>query len=261
LGLIAFSQELFIRGGIEQQKVVGLPATEAMALFLENDVRRVRRILRLVLARRGALVAGCAHASHRNFDALKTFHRREALRTVTMLGVLLHKLGRLAGTPGSRTNTPEDYMNDVAFKLGQLLAAADVVHAGYCADVRGGDLPPSLLGNQVFVMAQTDPAKALGVLCRRWKPYDGWAQRASREAERVERFKEGAAQRYWDIRRAIRHAREMRPLAAELREAVVKGGLNDAFRAELLLGYIAGLPKAQKEEAGVTDQDVAENRD
>jgi hypothetical protein len=157
-----------------------------------------------------------------------------------MLGVLLHKLGR----------TKEDYMNDAAFKLGQLLSAADVVHAGYCADVRGGSTPPSLLGNQVFGTAQKDPVKALSMLCQRWKPYFGWVSKASREFARttnlVESEKKEDQQRGWAIRKAVRHAREIRPLAEALQTALAAVSIDDKFRAELLLGYVAGLPKSEK---------------
>jgi len=255
LGLIPFSKQLFLRRGTERQEVVGMPAAEALGLFLEPaDLqggparRRVQRILRMVLARREALVSGTAHAQRRGFDSLKDFDRREALRTVTMLGLLTYKLGR----------SKEVYMSDTAFKLGQLLAAADIVHAGYCADVRSGAVPPSLLGNQVFTMAQTAPAEALAALCRRWKPYDGWAKKAARERDRADRLvasKDAKEQRRgWDIRKALRHAREMGPLAEGLGPALAGCEVNDTFRAELLLGYIAGLPKAQGENAGDTNE-------
>jgi hypothetical protein len=144
-----------------------------------------------------------------------------------------------------------------------LLAAADVVHAGYCADVRGGDVPPSLLGNQVFTMAQTAPAKALATLSRRWKPYDGWAKKAGRQSDRADKLinskKKDEQQRGWDIKRALRHAREMGPLADELGQSLACCEMNDTFRAELLLGYIAGLPKAQREDAGDTSQTTQTN--
>ena len=149
-------------------------------------------------------------------------------------------------------------MNETAFRLGQLLAAADVVHAGYCADVRGGAVPPALLGNQVFAMAQTTPVKALATLCRRWKPYDGWAKKVARELNRIEALvasnKKDEQQRGWDIKKALRHAREMGVLAAELAPSLDACRLDDIFRAELLLGYIAGLPKGQKQDANVQDQ-------
>lgn len=255
LGVISFSKQLFIRRGTKPQEVVGMPAAEALGFFLEpTDVqvspalRRVQRILRMVLARREELVSGTGHAQRRGFDFLKDFDRREALRTVSILGLLLHKLGR----------TKEVYMSDTAFKLGQLLAAADIVHAGYCADVRGGAIPPSLLGNQVFTMAQAAPARALATLCRRWKPYDGWAKKAARQPDRIGQMvaskKTEEQQRGWDIRRALRHAREMGPLADDLRSSLVGYEINDTFRAELLLGYIAGLPKTQREGEDDTNQ-------
>ncbi len=255
LGVIRFSRQLFLRRGQQRQEVVGLPAGEALALFLEpvdetagSARRRVERVLRQVLSRRAALVSGAAHAMWRGSGTAGELDLREALRTVTILGLLLHKLGR----------AKEEYMSDTAFMLGQLLAAADVVHAGYCADIRGGSLPPSLLGNQVFTMAQSAPAKALATLSRRWKPYDGWVKKAERERDRAIRLvaskSKDEQQRGWDIKRAVRHAREMRPLAEELATSLVECKVDDMFRAELLLGYIAGLPKSQSHEPTSVDQ-------
>jgi hypothetical protein len=261
LGVIPFSKYFFSHGGTQQQEAIGLPATEALCLFLQGPDnrgfqarKRSARILHLTLSRRAMLIVGLSQAHHSpecwrdRKKAIAKFKDREALRTVTMLGLLLHKLGR----------TKEVYMSDMAFKLGQLLAAADIVHAGYCADVRGGAIPPSLLGNQVFTMAQAAPAKALATLCRRWKPYDGWAKKAARQPDRIGQMvaskKAEEQQRGWDIRRALRHAREMGPLADDLRSSLVGCEINDAFRAELLLGYIAGPPKAQRGSAVDTNQ-------
>jgi hypothetical protein len=254
LGLIAFSRKIFVRGGTKPQELVGLPTSETLRFFLDptgdgdfSARRRAERVLRLVLTRRGTLVAGTAHALRRGFNSSKVYDRREALRTITLLGILLYKLDR----------DKEAYMNETAFKLGQLLAAADVVHAGYCADVRDGDVPPSLLGNQVFVMAQCAPLKALATLCRRWKPYDGWAKKAAHQPKRIEKLllseKKDERQRAWDVKKALRYAREMGPLAAELASALESSRVDDTFRAELLLGYMAGFPKAQKEDIGVQD--------
>ena len=248
LGVISFTKQLFIEGGTRAEDVIGLPAAEALSLFLDRTEpktlparRRTSRVLRLVLARRTILCSRAAHALRRSFDAAKEFDRREVLRTVTMLGVLLSKSGR----------NKEIYMSQIAFKLGQLLAAADIVHAGYCADVRGGDVPPSLLGNQVFTMAQASPAKALATLCRRWKPYDGWAKRTAHDPDRIEALhgskQKDQQQRFWEIKKALRHAREMKPLADEVSTELNTCKVDDLFRAELLLGYIAGLQKSQSD--------------
>ena len=145
-------------------------------------------------------------------------------------------------------------MENAAFKFGQLLAAADVVHAGYCADVRGGDMPPSLLGNQVFTMAQKAPTKALAMLCRRWKPYDGWAKKAARQPGRADGLTASKdkteQQRGWSIKKALRQSREMGTLASDLAPALRSCTPNATFQAELLLGYIAGLPKPKDAGAG-----------
>lgn len=262
LGLIAFSKKVFIRGRTESKEVVGLPAAETLNFFLDpvgdgnlSARRRVSRVLRLVLNRRLTLVTGMAHALRRGFDFARDYDCSEVLRTITLLGLVLHKLDR----------KKEVYMNETAFKLGQLLAAADVVHAGYCADIRGGAVPPSLLGNQVFTLAQSSPAKALGILCRRWKPYDGWAKKTARDLDRAEALiaskQKGDQQRGWDIKKAMRHAREMGPLAAELAQSLEGCRVDDTFLAELLLGYIAGLPKAQIEDVYVQNPNQKEKQE
>jgi hypothetical protein len=261
LGLIGLSRSIYIRGGTERQDAVGIPAAEALGLFLDRSFQgqnRVKRMLRLILARRGALLSGAGHLQHipsswtRRSDAMREFDRFEALRTLSVLGILLDKQGRLQ----------ETYMNETAFKLGQLLAAADVLHAGYCADVRGGDIPPALLGNQVFAMAQTDPIRALAVLCGRWKPYAGWVKKVSSDRDRIDKMIAAGGkekQRGWDIRKAVRHWREMRSLAEELAPKVTAcRGSDDTFRAELLLGYIAGLPK--KEDLNLQDNSTQEDQ-
>ncbi len=265
LALVGFSRVLYIRGGTERQEAVGVPAPEMLRLFLDKTAQApARRLLRIVLSRRLPLLCGTAHVQHtptcweRRPDVLKRYDRFEALRTVTVLALLLHKLDR----------EKEIYMNETAFKLGQLLAAADMVHAGYCADVRDGAVPPSLLGNQVFAMAQTAPAKALAVLCRRWKPYDGWAKKASRDPGRYRRLINSTAtneqrrkheqQCGWDIWRAVRHAREIGPLAAQLGSLLSECRPDDTFRAELLLGYLAGLPKSEKPDQEVNAQDESQ---
>jgi hypothetical protein len=253
LAMIGLCKQWFLRSGKrppgKKKEQVGLAVGDALGLFLADDPRRVRRVLRLILNRRAGLLNNVAHARRvpmrrtARKQRANSLDEREALRTVTVLGILLYKLGR--GT--------ENYMNDSAFKLGQLLAAADAVHAGYCADVRGGAVPPSLLGNQMFAIAQTAPVKALAMLSRRWKPYNGWATKVACQRRRADTLiaskRQEDQQRGWAVKIAIRHVREMKKLCAELAEAIAGVVANDTFRAELLLGYVAGIPKAEKEES------------
>lgn len=278
LGLIAFSQAIYLYGCCDKMgKIddirrtgVGIPAAEAFALFLDHERddrrrRRAERVLRLVLARRAALAGGMVHALRKGgLDHVKKHDpmqelRHETLRTATVLGVLVHKLG----------SEKECYMNDAPFRLGQLLAAADQIHAGYCADRRDGDVPPSLLGNQVFSIAGKSPAKALSMLQSRWKPYIGWAKEAARDqgeatlrkADALTSSKKTAERtRGWDIRKGLSYARRLEPLAADLWPRLVDAKATDKFRAELLLGYMAGLESSQRDDRPDKHSD-GENQD
>lgn len=275
LGLIALSREQFIRAGTEKQEVTGITASEALSVFLYTGASQtgtgrqsVGILLKLVLRRRAAQLSRVSHVCRRGCleerkkQKLTDVDWIDALRTVTVLGLLLKKLNR----------TKEVYMASPAFRLGQLLAAADAVHAGYCADIRGGDMPPSLLGNQVFVAAQISPETALAMLCRRWKPYAGWAakrskdERGIRESIRIAlrnvrelktiaaKLKDSLPQHpdergIWErilIVIALRNARELKTIAAELKDSLPQHP-NDVFRAELLLGYMAGLPRKDRD--------------
>jgi len=274
LGVIKFSKQIFLRNGKrppgKKKEQMGLPAAETLKLFLDgakvkgrSPRHRAERVLRLVLARRTMLIAEFVHAQRRGWDLSRVYDSYEALRTTTILGLLLYKLNR----------NKEAYMNDTAFRLGQLLAAADVVHAGYCADVRGGATPPSLLGNQFFVMAQTAPVKALSALARRWKPYDGWAKKNSNysrpnkfrndqgKMKRRSEFKADSERAEFDkgvaIFKAIWQSRRVADIAAEL-TGKLPAVCDDMFRAELLLGYMAGLPRHQKENVDSLTQNTIE---
>jgi len=265
LGLIKFSKQIFLHNGKrpagKKKEQPGIPASEALRLFLDVKENsglvqrsRIERILRLALARRTALIKEASHTQRRGWADPRTYDSYEAMRTLTLFGVLLHKLNR----------KKEEYMTGTAFMLGQLLAAADAVHAGYCADVRGGSLPPSLLGNQVLIMAQASPAKALAVLGSRWKPYAGWAKKKSdyeipreflnedgswkKRADFANDQKRQELERSFSIAIAIIQSRRVEKIAHELNEKLsVK--CDDVFRAELLLGYMAGIPGKQKVDA------------
>ena len=253
------SKTKYIKGGTESEEITGISTRTVMKIFMSGSahmraLEHVLSTLHMMLSRRGSLLVGVVHGKRRRQDPRAFVDWREAPKTVAAIGLLLYKLGR----------KEEEYMNDSAFKLGQLLAAADAVHAGYCADMRKGAVPPALLGNQCLGIAQKNPVQALATLGRRWKPYDGWAKKMiydTNQKPRVESLKNSKngneQQRGWDILVALRNAREMRAIAAELFSALQDIRIDDVFRAELLLGYIAGLPKAGSE-AVVTEETISE---
>lgn len=247
LQLPTATRATFIRGGTKRpgREGVGHTAADALDLFLdEPDAPRIATtMLRGVLTRQGDLVAETAHAVRQDLGGklrhARAFDRGAALKAAGLLGLLLAHLSRMK----------EDYMTDPAFQLGQLLAVADIVHAGYCVEMRGGDVPPTLLGNSVLNTAQSDPERALAVLCRRWKPYGAWANRRRKSPEGKKEVKPHAA-----VLTAWSNARRVKPIADELGRALPGVTVDDRFRAELLLGYLAGLGPAETKQDGAEEQ-------
>lgn len=240
----------FIRGGTQRQEIVGIAADEAMRLFLapQGSAHSLAHlILRRVLRSRGVLLEGFAEAQTRGMEYLKEFDRWQALDTITLLGLLLYRLGR----------TREEYMEGAAYLLGQLLAGADALHVAYNTSERSGAaLPPRLIGNAALPMAQANPRKALSVLGRRWAVYEGWATRKAGQWTFPDRFKGrrrgevdkkdlAEYDRSQAIIRGLSASRRLRPLAARLEAALNEAefDVDDKFRSELLLGYIAGPPR------------------
>ena len=143
-------------------------------------------------------------------------------------------------------------MSDAAFRLGQFLAVADVVHIGYCNDLRGGDVPPTLIGNSVLAVAGADPVRALSILQTRLKPYLAWAKRADFIfAKAANEERQGNKGRAIALRQGVSHARRAEDIAADLHTMLApyrnrSQNPDDSFRAELLLGYVAGLRPAKR---------------
>jgi hypothetical protein len=256
LALIDLTKQQFIRGGTERQEVVGLNAHEAMRLFLARGAAAAgpaSSLLRRILRQRAILVERTAHAAVRGMEALKDYDRRATLDTITILGLLLHKLAR----------NREEYMEDPAFKLGQLLAAADMLHLGYNADQRAGSAVPQLMGNAAFAMARVDPVQALSVLSSRSIVYLSWAKRnahkrlpaqyAGKKRAEIDKANQTEFDRHWEVQRGLWASRRVAEIAGQLSGRLrPRKEVDDAFRAELLLGYVAGLPRTEADASAST---------
>lgn len=129
-------------------------------------------------------------------------------------------------------------MNDFAFQLGQLCSAMDELHIGYCKSERSGDIPTTLLGNQVYGMALQNPVKAMAVLASRRKPYDSWVKRMMAKNIRSDDKAITAA-----IFAQIWMSKKAKTLSEFLSSPIDK---SDTYKAELMLGYLAGRPFEQK---------------
>ena len=52
-------------------------------------------------------------------------------------------------------------MKDTFFYIGRFLSLIDTLHLEYCKNVRGGNIPPQLLGNAHLQIALDNPVSAL----------------------------------------------------------------------------------------------------
>ena len=115
-------------------------------------------------------------------------------------------------------------MKQAPYNIGRLLSLADQLHALYCKEVRGGGVPPQLFGNALMSTALQQPVTALSLFAQRVLPYQAWANTVN-SGESV-----GLA-RYF--------LKEIGGISQAINESIIPATLNDAERAEMILGYLA----------------------
>ncbi|MGQ0642518.1 MAG: hypothetical protein ACT4P6_17375 [Gemmatimonadaceae bacterium] len=237
--LAAIGKRVFVRGGTDHYEAPGPTFADAMQLFLGTDALRhlvARKLLPMILARGEPLLVGWKHADRRGESA--AFDANHAGDVLTVISLLLHAQQRTQGA----------YMEDAAFKLGQLLAGADILHRGYCEHQRKGDVPSAMLGNQMLAIAARNPTVALDLLLQRWRVYAGWADRYR---SKIEKPADSPSPGKWAAYNGVWAPVNMRPLADSL-HARLPQTVQPIFRAELLLGYIAGLSRRDTPNAAPT---------
>ncbi len=226
------SRQKYIRDGSQSTTMPGISFADVMKLFLgQNSKAIANRCLQRISEQYQPLLKYCA-LSRLQFVLGSKVHVKtnpknnaQALSAVTLMSVLLFKIGR----------TKEIYMKDFAFQLGQLCSAMDELHIGYCKSERKGDIPNTLLGNQVYGMALQNPIRAMAVLASRRKPYDSWVKRMMAKNIRSDDKA---------IISAICAQIWMSRLAEKLSGTLSKYSVvnSDTYKAELMLGYLAGRP-------------------
>ncbi|WP_243670357.1 hypothetical protein [Methanoculleus chikugoensis] len=182
---------------------------------------QILRITRGVTANSLGLILFVGNNLPRGRSAVKDVIRAEIGDLFPLLGLLLYKSGI----------TKEDYMQDTAYSIGQLLKISDELHALYCEVKRDGEVPPQLAGNSVFVTASETPAQAVALLCTRMIPYIAWADQYRRQGQE----KSGLAAWY---------RRQYGQLMPQLRQNLTENiRFGDLEKAQLFIGYLADLPK------------------
>jgi hypothetical protein len=252
--IVALSKKVYMTAGTKSAQAAGLSFAEAFGLVLRgkaNSPAKIRSLIGFVLARFTPLLVGVGHVKSRlikssskpDMDAFSPEARKDALDAISLLGALLFQLD---------IKITKD-MNTPAYLLGQLLAGSDVLHRGYCLAVRGGKLPPKLIGNATMNTAAKNPSAALAQLLQRWGPYDGWAKKwlAETNFEALRARHEGDKQKtsaIYDIRDAAFAPGNLREIAKQLAAPDAFGRPDDTFRSQLFLGYLAGLPRTSERE-------------
>lgn len=155
----------------------------------------------------------------------------------TLYGLLLHKKGI----------RKEDYMKEDVFYLGRYFAVVDDLYIQYHMDVRSGNVPMSLLGNDHLKLALQNPLDAfINLSSRLVHPYMSWAKRV------------GTDERPGQI--AKNCIRRIKELTEGLSKAQLPTAIDDAGRAKLLLGYLSFGAKEEEIEKDSSGTELQNNK-
>jgi len=202
--------------GTPNKTVSAINSSAGIELLLDQQVskRLIPHLLTILLQNGKGLLMHMGIMMHKNdILKMKTDMDRQKQWLPSILGLLLYKLNI----------RKEDYMNNVPYLIGNLLKISDDLHALYCKEVRSNSLPPQLIGNALMAAALDSPEQALGQLALRIAPYLGWAKTNNTESA-------GLSHHF---------LKNFSEVEAKLKDQILPRRLNDAERAQLLLGYLA----------------------
>jgi hypothetical protein len=239
-------RQQWIRGGSMSQTVPGIDLRRIYNLLLEDHAEHEAMwMLERLLPLSQVLLMGAGRPyidQKKSGDTrvvlqaggdLPVEARRPLLTVIALYGILLHRLGRYK----------EDYMEGRDFLLGQFLQCADELHLLYCEHVRGGSVPPQLIGNAALPMALENPVKAVGVLSARVPIYIAWLRQKANA--KTTSAANGAQKEFSELstdEKGMVKAKSIYNRLGDL-SAKLHNKLDDPVsltgRAELLLGYLA----------------------
>ena len=149
-----------------------------------------------------------------------------------------------------RNNIRKDcYMDNLPYLYGQLLKAADELHALYCRVVRSGDIPPQLVGSSLFQNAAEMPMRTMNLLSQRIMPYYAWAK--SYRLKNIQEKEKESWRAFWLYRIC---EKTMNKLQSSWTPQI---RFNDEEKAQLFIGYLAALPKTKEDKTDIEEK--AEN--
>ncbi len=237
--VVRLLSEEWVTNGTRSNKAYGIGLGEVLGLMLRKPGEwepGARRILDLTVRRLAPLLLGVSGAMHaqdvQRWDDYPVRSREIVLRAVSLLGILLDAIGQ----------RKETYMSGVAFSVGRLLSLSDTLHREYCKRVRGGSIPPQLIGNALMPAAADNPENAVDRLRERMTIYKAWADKGDGEEYRLAKWAVG----------------QMGQVCHHLAQLHLPTETDQAFRAELFLGYLARPPgeKGQVSEIDPTKEET-----
>lgn len=205
---------------IQPDEVQVISKTAGIELLLDEQVvRYIPHMLSVALQNGKGLLLSLGSDLHKGKRiSLQGFNQHKQWLP-SIIGLLLLKLNV----------KKENYMTNVPYLVGNMLKVSDDLHALYCKEVRGGKMPPQLLGNAIMVAALESPVQALSQLALRIAPYLAWARTNSSDSVGLSRY---FLKCYGEIE-------------VKLRGQQLPQRMDDAERAHLLLGYLAASEKTQ----------------
>ena len=140
----------------------------------------------------------------------------------------------------------DDYMENLPYIYGQLLKAADELHALYCNVVRNGDIPPQLVGSSLFQNAAEAPVRTMNLLSQRMMPYYSWAK-----SYRLKGIME-VGKESWRAGWLYRICEKTMDKLQKSWTAHTR--FNDEEKAQLFIGYLAAFPKNEQNEEIIEEE-------
>lgn len=149
-----------------------------------------------------------------------------------------------------RNNIRKDcYMDNLPYLYGQLLKAADELHALYCRVVRDSNFPPQLVGSSLFQSAAEMPVRTMNLLSQRIMPYYAWAK-----SYRLKNIQEEGKESW----RTSWLYRICEKTMSKLQNSwTPQTRFTDEEKAQLFIGYLAALPKTREDKTEIEEE--AEN--
>jgi hypothetical protein len=204
---------------------------QGIELLLDSENEKLLRYyLHILLSHSSGLIQYMGNQQHGG-RASSYNQAKEVCFVMSVLGLILYKCHYQM----------EEYMESIAYLLGQTLKISDELHILYCKIVRYGDMPQQLVGNVLFVTATETPIQAIKQLGRRMKPYISWARCYRVKGKMYREQVEDYLLLYEDIMNKMNHI-----LVNEIH-------FDDFAKAQVFIGYLAALPKCKNSEVNAAN--------